>query len=293
MCRRGRVEAGRLRAFNYGDAPFQGSAGSLVLNKPVVGMAGADQGRPPPRLRRNRRGGLTRGQPELTQRAGILPGWPTVWSFAGPASTIFETFHSTCPGTGSSSSPGCRARASRRWRSTPSTPRASAATSSPSPPTPASSWARWTSPTSTSSRGCRRPSPSTRSRPRATRVRRWAPSPRSTTTSACSTPASGTRTARPAGGRWPARPPSRSSTGCSSCPRGPASRSWRPWCGGARASTARSSTTWPSRASPGCGSTASRSSWPTGPTWRWPGTRPTPSRWWSTASSGATTSASA
>jgi hypothetical protein len=26
--------------FNYGDAPFYGSAGSLVLNKPVVGMAG-------------------------------------------------------------------------------------------------------------------------------------------------------------------------------------------------------------------------------------------------------------
>ncbi len=66
--------------------------------------------------------------------------------------------------------------------------------------------------------------------------------------------------------RWPARPPSRSSTGCSSCPRGPASRSWRRWCGGARASTAPCSTTWPSRASPGCGSTASRSSWPTGPT---------------------------
>lgn len=26
--------------FNYGNAPFYGSAGSLVLNKPVVGMAG-------------------------------------------------------------------------------------------------------------------------------------------------------------------------------------------------------------------------------------------------------------
>jgi hypothetical protein len=25
--------------FNYGDAPFYGSTGSLVLNKPVVGMA--------------------------------------------------------------------------------------------------------------------------------------------------------------------------------------------------------------------------------------------------------------
>jgi excinuclease ABC subunit A len=55
-----------------------------------------------------------------------------------------------------------------RWRSTPSTPRASAATSSRCRPTPASSSARWTSPTSTSSRACRRPSPSTRSRPAAT-----------------------------------------------------------------------------------------------------------------------------
>ena len=35
------VLARRLRRwiFNYGDAPFQGSAGSLTLNKPVVGMA--------------------------------------------------------------------------------------------------------------------------------------------------------------------------------------------------------------------------------------------------------------
>ncbi len=49
---------------------------------------------------------------------------------------------------------------------------------------------------STSSRACPRPSPSTRSRPRATRVRPWGRSPRSTTTSVCSMPASGTPTAR-------------------------------------------------------------------------------------------------
>ena len=70
---------------------------------------------------------------------------------------------------------------------------------------------------------------------------------------------------------------------------GPGSRS----SGAARASTARCSTTWPSRASPGSGSTASPSSWRTGPRWRWPATRCTPSRWWSTGSSAATTSASA
>jgi excinuclease ABC subunit A len=64
-------------------------------------------------------------------------------------------------------------------------------------------------------------------------------------------------TARPAAGPWPARPPSRSSTGCSSCPRGPGSRCWPRWSGGARGSTAPCSTTWPSRASPGSGSTAS------------------------------------
>ena len=110
------------------------------------------------------------------------------------------TSHSTCPGTGSSSSPGCPARASRPWPSTPSTPRASAATSSRSRPTPASSWARWTSPTSTSSRGSPRPSPSTRSRRRATPARPWARSPRSTTTSACSTPGSACPTARSAAG---------------------------------------------------------------------------------------------
>ena len=66
-------------------------------------------------------------------------------------------------------------------------------------------------------------------------------SPRSTTTSGCSTPGSACRTARSAA-RWsPARRRSRSSTGCSSCPRAPASRCWPRWCGGARASTRTSS----------------------------------------------------
>jgi hypothetical protein len=30
--------------FSYGDAPFEGSTGSLVLNRPVVGMAGTLSG---------------------------------------------------------------------------------------------------------------------------------------------------------------------------------------------------------------------------------------------------------
>ena len=59
--------------------------------------------------------------------------------------------------------------------------------------------------------------------------------------------------------RRAARPPdarSRSSTAWPSCPRAPASRSWRRSCGAARASTRRCSTTWPRRASSGPGSTA-------------------------------------
>ena len=76
-------------------------------------------------------------------------------------------------------------------------------------------------------------------------------------------------------------------------PEGTRFQVWRRWCGAARASTAPCSTTWPSRASPGSASTASRSSWRTGPRSPWPATRRTPSRSWSTASSGGPTSASA
>ena len=98
--------------------------------------------------------------------------------------------------------------------------------------------ARWTSPTSTSSRGCRRPSRSTRSPPAATPGRRSARSPRSTTTSACCSPAPAGRTAPSAVSRSAGRPPSRSSTGCSSWTRAPASRCWRRSCAAARGSTA-------------------------------------------------------
>ena len=42
----------------------------------------------------------TCGRPGVIQRAGILTGWPTVWSFAGPANTICAMSPSTCPGTG-------------------------------------------------------------------------------------------------------------------------------------------------------------------------------------------------
>ena len=43
MARGRRLLAGRLRRgiFNFGSAEFYGSAGSLHLNKPVVGMAAA------------------------------------------------------------------------------------------------------------------------------------------------------------------------------------------------------------------------------------------------------------
>ena len=96
-------------------------------------------------------------------------------------------------------------------------PRASAATSSPSRRTPASSWARWTSPTSTSSRGCRRPSPSTRSRPPVTPLDRRDDHRGLRLPAAPLRPDRSPALPRCAGGQWPARRPSRSSTGCSNC----------------------------------------------------------------------------
>ena len=63
-----------------------------------------------------------------------------------------------------SCSPAVTARASPASPSTRSTPRDSAATSSRRRPTRASSSASWTSRTSTTSKGCRPPSPSTKSR---------------------------------------------------------------------------------------------------------------------------------
>ena len=92
-------------------------------------------------------------------------------SFAVRASTTSRTSRSSCRATGSSSSPGCQAAASPASPSTRSTPKASGATSRACRRTPASSWARWRSRTSTRSTGCRRPSPSTRRAPAATRAR--------------------------------------------------------------------------------------------------------------------------
>ena len=66
----------------------------------------------------------------------------------------------------------------------------------------------------------------------------------------------GARTARSAARRSPARRRSRSSTGCSSCPRARGSRCWRRWSGRARASTPTCSASCRPRASPGPGSTA-------------------------------------
>ena len=44
--------------FNYGDAPFQGSAGSIVLNKPVVGVAADARRRRRPRATPVTRAGM-------------------------------------------------------------------------------------------------------------------------------------------------------------------------------------------------------------------------------------------
>ena len=98
----------------------------------------------------------------------------------------------------------------------------------------------------------------------------------------------GVPTAPNAAPRSPARPRSRSSTASSSCPRAPGSRCWRRWCGAARAPTRRCSPTWPRRASPGPGSTASCTRRPTRSTS--PATSSTPSRSSSTGSCGATAS---
>ena len=152
-----------------------------------------------------------------------------------------------------------RARASRRWPSTPCTPRASAATSSRCRRTRGSSSGRWTSPTSTPSRGSRRPSPSTRRRPRATRARRWAPSPRSTTTCGCCTPASATRTARSAAGRSRRSRWSRSSTRCWRSRRGRAFTVDAPIVRGAQGRVPRRARRrCAARASPASASTARR-----------------------------------
>ena len=66
-------------------------------------------------------------------------------------------------------------------------------------------------------------------------------------------PAPLSRLRPPAG---PPDPPADRRPRSSTCPRGPASRSWPRWSGAARASTTPCSTTWPTRASPGSGSTA-------------------------------------
>ncbi len=165
------------------------------------------------------------------------PAWPATGSlFAARASTTSRTSIWKSRAISSSSSPGCRDRASRRWPSTRSTRRASGATWSRCPPTRASFSSRWRSRRSTPSRGCRRPSPSSRRRPPRIRAPRWAPSPRSTTTCACSSRASGCRTAHRAAGSSRPRPSSRWSIASWPSPRAHGSSSWLPWCEAARAS---------------------------------------------------------
>ena len=143
-----------------------------------------------------------------------------------------ETSASTCPGTSSSCSRGCRGRASRRWRSTPSTPRASAATSSRSRPTPASSWANGQARRrlhrgavaghlDRPEVGQPQPAVDRRDDYRGLRLPAAALRPHR---------APALPHLRPTGRR--ARRPSKSSTGCSSCPKGPVSRSWLRSCGG-------------------------------------------------------------
>ena len=78
---------------------------------------------------------------------------PTRSSSRARASTTCASTTSSCPSTAWSCSPGRRARASRRSRSTRCTPRASAATSSRCRRTRGSSSARWRSRSTSSIRG--------------------------------------------------------------------------------------------------------------------------------------------
>ena len=121
--------------------------------------------------------------------------------------------------------------------------------------------ARCRSRRSSRSAGSRRRSASSRRRPARARARPSAPSPRSTTTCASCSPGWASRTARTAARRSARRRPTRSSRRSSTCPRGRRSTSW-PRSSGATARTyddALGRAPRP-RASPGCGSTASRSS---------------------------------
>ena len=137
-----------------------------------------------------------------------------------------------------------------------------------------------------------RPSPSTRSPRRATPVRRSGPSRRSTTTCACSTPGSASPTARAAAGWSPARPPSRSSTDPGDLPEGTRFQVLAPvvrgrkgeYCGPPRR---------PGQAGlrPGPGGRRAHRALRARPRSTSPATSSTPSRWWSTGWSGATTSA--
>ena len=176
--------------------------------------------------------------------------------FEVPASTTLRTFHSICRAMHSSSSPDCRDPASRASHSTRSLPRASAGMSRASRHMRASSSVRWTSLTLISSKGCPRLYPSTRSRPRATRVRQSEPSPRCTTISGFSSLASVYRTAPSAVPSSRVKLRSRSSTKYSNCRLTHASRSSPLSCANARVSTASCFDSSRPRGSPACVSTA-------------------------------------
>ena len=87
------------------------------------------------------------------------------------------------------------------------------------------------------SKGCRRRSPSSRSRPRTTRARPSAPSPKSTTTCVCCTRASACRAARITASTWRRRPSARWSIRCCRRRTGKRRCCWRRSSASARAST--------------------------------------------------------
>ena len=125
----------------------------------------------------------------------------------------------------------------------------------------------------------------------ATRARRSAPSPRSTTTCACSSPGSASPTARPAAERS-RQTPQQIVDRVLELPEGTRFQVLAPIVRGRKGEYSALLDDIAKQGFARVRVDGAPWSWPTGPRCPWPATSSTPSRWWSTAWSGATASAS-